>query len=47
MKYPITREGYDRLKKDLEYMLNTKRPKILMTIEEARAAWRYIRERGV
>jgi transcription elongation factor GreA len=37
MKYPITREGYDSLKKDLEYLRNTKRPKILLAIEEARA----------
>jgi transcription elongation factor GreA len=37
MKYPITREGHDNLKKDLEYLLNTKRPKILLAIEEARA----------
>ncbi|MGD0229081.1 MAG: transcription elongation factor GreA [Syntrophorhabdales bacterium] len=37
MKYPITREGYDTLKKDLEYLRNTKRPKILTAIEEARA----------
>lgn len=37
MKYPITREGYDNLKKDLEYQRNTKRPKILVAIEEARA----------
>ena len=37
MKYPITREGYDSLKKDLEYLRNTKRPKILTAIEEARA----------
>ncbi|OPY70957.1 MAG: Transcription elongation factor GreA [Syntrophorhabdaceae bacterium PtaU1.Bin034] len=37
MKYPITREGYDNLKKDLDYLRNTKRPKILVAIEEARA----------
>ncbi len=37
MKYPITREGYDTLKKDLDYLRNTKRPKILLAIEEARA----------
>lgn len=36
MKYPITRDGYDNLKKDLEYLRNTKRPKILQAIEEAR-----------
>jgi len=37
MKYPITREGHENLKKDLEYLRNTKRPKILVAIEEARA----------
>jgi transcription elongation factor GreA len=37
MKYPITREGYESLKKDLEFLRNTKRPKILLAIEEARA----------
>jgi len=37
MKYPITREGYDNLKKELEFLRNTKRPKILLAIEEARA----------
>ncbi|MBA4416740.1 MAG: transcription elongation factor GreA [Syntrophus sp. (in: bacteria)] len=37
MKYPITREGYENLKKDHEFMLNTKRPRILKAIEEARA----------
>ncbi len=37
MKYPITREGYESLKKDLEILRNTKRPKILLAIEEARA----------
>ena len=36
MKYPITREGHDSLKKDLEYLRNTKRPKIILAIEEAR-----------
>ncbi|OPY75865.1 MAG: Transcription elongation factor GreA [Syntrophorhabdus sp. PtaU1.Bin153] len=37
MKFPITREGYENLKKDHEYLLNTKRPAILKAIEEARA----------
>lgn len=37
MKFPITREGYENLKKELEYLLNAKRPKILSAIEEARA----------
>jgi transcription elongation factor GreA len=36
MKFPITREGHENLKKEHEYLLNTKRPKILKTIEEAR-----------
>jgi transcription elongation factor GreA len=37
MKYPITREGFENLKKDLEFLRNTKRPRILLAIEEARA----------
>ena len=37
MKYPITRPGYDNLKKEIEFLRNTKRPKILLAIEEARA----------
>jgi len=37
MKYPITREGYENIKKDLEFLRNTKRPKILLAIEEARS----------
>jgi transcription elongation factor GreA len=37
MKYPITREGFENLKKELEFLRNTKRPKILLAIEEARA----------
>lgn len=36
MKFPITREGYENLKRDHEYLLNTKRPQILKAIEEAR-----------
>ena len=36
MKVPITREGYENLKKDHEYLLNVKRPQILDLIEEAR-----------
>lgn len=36
MKFPITREGHENLKKEHEYLLNTKRPKIIKTIEEAR-----------
>lgn len=37
MKFPITREGYESLKKEHEFLLNTKRPAILKAIEEARA----------
>ena len=37
MKYPITRAGYDNLKKEIEFLRNTKRPKTLLAIEEARA----------
>jgi transcription elongation factor GreA len=37
MKYPITREGHENLKKEREHLLNTKRPQILTAIEEARA----------
>ena len=36
MKVPITREGYENLKKEHEYLLNVKRPEILNLIEEAR-----------
>ena len=36
MKFPITREGYESLKKEHEFLLNTKRPAILKAIEEAR-----------
>ena len=36
MKYPITRAGYDNLKKEIESLRNTKRPKILLAIEVAR-----------
>ncbi len=37
MTYPITKEGHDNLKKELEYLRNVKRPKTLTAIEEARA----------
>lgn len=37
MKFPITKEGYENLKKEHGYLLNTKRPKIIQAIEEARA----------
>ena len=46
MKYPITREGFDGIKKDIEYLRNTKRPKILWPWG-APGARRYLRERGV
>ncbi|RPJ58334.1 MAG: transcription elongation factor GreA [Dehalococcoidia bacterium] len=36
MKFPITKEGYEHLKKEHEYLLNTKRPKIIQAIEVAR-----------
>ena len=36
MKFPITREGYESLKKEHEFLLNTKRPATLKAIEEAR-----------
>jgi transcription elongation factor GreA len=37
MKYPITKQGYENLKKEIEFLRNTKRPKLLLAIEEARA----------
>lgn len=37
MKIPITKEGYEKLKKEREYLLAKKRPEILKAIEEARA----------
>lgn len=37
MKLPITREGYENLKREREHLLNVKRPKVLQAIEEARA----------
>ena len=36
MKSPITREGYEALKKEHENVLSVKRPQILKAIEEAR-----------
>jgi len=36
MKVPITRKGYEQLQKEREFLLNTKRPKLLAAIEEAR-----------
>ena len=37
MQYPITKQGYENLKKEIEFLRNTKRPKLLLAIEEARA----------
>ncbi len=37
MKIPITKEGYERLKKEREYLIAKKRPELLKAIEEARA----------
>lgn len=37
MKVPITKEGYEDLKRQLETLLSDKRPKLLKTLEEARA----------
>ena len=36
-KEPITIEGFEKLKKELEELKNTKRPKIVEAIAEARA----------
>lgn len=37
MKIPITKEGYEKLKREREYLLAKKRPELLKAIEEARA----------
>lgn len=37
MKIPITREGFERLKRERDELLGRKRPEILKAIEEARA----------
>lgn len=37
MKIPITKEGFERLKKEREELISKKRPEILKAIEEARA----------
>lgn len=37
MKVPITKEGYEKLKEQLEILLTEKRPKLLRALEEARA----------
>ena len=36
-RVPITREGYEALKKELEYLKTVERPKNIKAIEEARA----------
>ena len=36
-KVPMTREGYDKLKKELEHLIKVERPKNIREIEEARA----------
>jgi len=36
-RIPITREGYQTLKKELEYLKSVERPKVIKAIEEARS----------
>jgi len=36
-RVPMTKEGFERLKKELEYLLKVERPKNIKEIEEARA----------
>jgi len=36
-KIPITKEGYDKLKKELDHLMKVERPKNIKDIEEARA----------
>jgi transcription elongation factor GreA len=36
-KIPITRTGYEKLQKELEYLKSTERPNVIKAIEEARA----------
>ncbi len=35
-KYPMTKEGYDKLKKELDHLIKVERPKNIRDIEEAR-----------
>ena len=35
--YPITKEGYDKLKKELKHLKTVERPAVVQAIEEARA----------
>jgi transcription elongation factor GreA len=37
MRIPITKEGYEKLKRERDYLFSKKRPEILRAIEEARA----------
>ncbi len=36
-RIPITREGYEALKKEMEYLKTVERPRVIKAIEEARA----------
>ena len=36
-RIPITRKGYQTLKKELEYLKSTERPRVIRAIEEARS----------
>jgi len=36
-RIPMTREGYQTLKKELEYLKSTERPRVIRAIEEARS----------
>ncbi len=36
-RIPFTREGYEKIKKELERLINIERPKVIKEIEEARA----------
>lgn len=36
-RIPITRQGYQKLKKELAYLKSTERPRVIRSIEEARA----------
>lgn len=35
-KYPMTKDGYDKLKKELDHLMKVERPKNIRDIEEAR-----------
>ncbi|WP_419655231.1 transcription elongation factor GreA [Desulfosarcina variabilis] len=36
-RIPMTREGYEKLKKELEYLKSVERPQVIRAIEEARS----------